>query len=67
MSLHCRAGRVKTLSVRRPQPHTTNPYKEENKEMVEDQEKKRIMITALKTRQSYNIEHMVIKRFLQRH
>ena len=66
--------RVRTLlSVQRPQPHTTNPWKEEKDKTVGDKkeradhEKQESIGSALKTRQSYTIKHRVTKIVSQRH
>ena len=38
--------RVRTLSVGRPQPHTTNPWKEEKDKTLGDKKEKQIMPTG---------------------
>ena len=65
--------RVRTLSVQRPQPHTTNPWKEENDKTVGDKKRKsrscqqESIGSALKTRHSHTIKHRVTKIVQKRH
>ena len=65
--------RVRTLSVQRPQPHTTNPWKEEKDKTVGDKKRKNRSCqqesigSALETCQSHTIKHRVTKIFPKRH
>ena len=61
-----------TLSVRRPQLHTTNPWKEEKDKIVGDKKKSiscqsESIGSALETLQSHTIKHRVTKIVPKRH
>ena len=62
-----------TLSVQRPQPHTTNPWKEKKEKTVGDKKRKsrscqqESIGSALETCQSHTIKHRVTKIVPKRH
>ena len=64
-----------TLSFQTPQPHTTNPWKEEEedkivgdtKETADHANRKALAWSALETRQSHTIKHRVTKIVPKRH
>ena len=62
-----------TLSVQRPQPHTTNPWKEEKVKIVGDKKRKgrfcqqESIGSALETCQSHTIKYRVTKIVPKRH
>ena len=58
--------KMRTLVIRRPQPHTTNPWKAEREKILGDEKKEQIRPVRghwlyIKTRQSHTIKHRVIK------
>ena len=64
--------RARTLSVQRPQPHTTNPWKEERENSRRQKRKSRScqqesIGSALETRHSHTIKHWVTKIVRKRH
>ena len=67
------AGSENTLSVQKPQSHTTNPWKEEGKIVGDKKEKadhvnrRALASSALETRQSHTIQHRVTKIVPKRH
>ena len=68
-----RPGESNTLSVQRPQPHTTNTWKEEKDKTEGDKKimsrscQQKSIGSALKTRQSHTIKHRVTKIVPKRH
>ena len=65
--------RVRTLSVQRPEPHTTNPWNEEKNKIVLSQKRKsrtcqqESIGSALETCQSHIIKYRVTKIIPKRH